>query len=642
MDIQQWQGLTSNLALIIVATLVWSYVEGLLSQQPVRQALGLSLLAAVTVAVLMALPVTLGPGLVFDLRVAMISFTSAFGGPFPGSVAALVGLALRWFHGGAGLTAGILSVLFAWCVGTIAWLLTRPKGAITFGRLFALAIAASLANLLCLVALPRAIFIDTVRQIGLPGFLETSVAIMCAGALLYAERRRREFARNSQLLHAVVEALPDCLHVKDRNGRFLFANSATAWMMGTRTGGDLLGRREFDLFAPDMSATLKAREESVWSSGKPETYDQTMKFEGSKALVLQTLKAPLLDEFGQMIGLITHNRDISANKKLEDELAETHRRLEMALKSMADGLVQFDPRGNIIFCNDRYGELFPQTAGLRIAGANIADIIRASVDRGEELVADSSELDSIVRENSAFVRKPGSNIIHLDGDRWIETRTTVLDDGGSLSMLTEVTDRMRTLRRLEHANERLAAQAMTDGLTGLSNRRFFDDKLEREFRQAARDGRRLSLVLADVDYFKDFNDAYGHLAGDDCLRLVSRLMTDTFAGCEATLARFGGEEFVMLLGAAHADRAVELAEKFRAALEGSARPHSCSPFGVVTISLGVLSGGRPGTDVKSVEDLVSLADATLYLAKRKGRNGVQVYQDNTLAGRFADMRSGVA
>ena len=110
-----------------------------------------------------------------------------------------------------------------------------------------------------------------------------------------------------------------------------------------------------------------------------------------------TLKTPLRNDRGDMIGLITHSRDVSAQRRLQAELDETHRRLGIALDNMADGLVQFRANGDIVFCNQRYCDLFPKTGHLRVPGANIGEIIRTSVELGEEIVGDVAELERSAR-----------------------------------------------------------------------------------------------------------------------------------------------------------------------------------------------------------------------------------------------------
>ncbi|QJD89698.1 diguanylate cyclase [Duganella dendranthematis] len=171
---------------------------------------------------------------------------------------------------------------------------------------------------------------------------------------------------------------------------------------------------------------------------------------------------------------------------------------------------------------------------------------------------------------------------------------------------------------LEESNRKLAALSTTDGLTGVSNRRGFDLALEAEWRRAARTGQTLALSMLDVDYFKKYNDHYGHLAGDAALRTVADLITSHGRRTTDLVARYGGEEFALLAAATDAADAFGVAQDICAELARRALPHEQSPFGIMTISIGVAV--MVPTDDTSPQDLVQLADRALYRAKEKGRN----------------------
>jgi diguanylate cyclase (GGDEF)-like protein len=174
---------------------------------------------------------------------------------------------------------------------------------------------------------------------------------------------------------------------------------------------------------------------------------------------------------------------------------------------------------------------------------------------------------------------------------------------------------------LTEAHDRLAVLAETDGLTGLANRRRFDEALEREVARLRRGGRSLSLVLLDVDHFKAFNDAHGHVAGDDCLRQVAGVMPAFCHRATDLAARYGGEELAILLPDTPHDGATAVAESVRSRVAGLAIPHrGTGAATVVTVSLGVATVGH-GCEL-TPRDLVRLADAQLYRAKSAGRNCV--------------------
>ncbi|MBL8112911.1 MAG: diguanylate cyclase [Acidobacteria bacterium] len=174
---------------------------------------------------------------------------------------------------------------------------------------------------------------------------------------------------------------------------------------------------------------------------------------------------------------------------------------------------------------------------------------------------------------------------------------------------------------LRHANERLSRLSFLDALTGLANRRRFDEALEDEWRRAFRFDTSIALVMADVDHFKSFNDALGHPEGDRCLAAIAGVFLGSARRAGDLAARYGGEEFVVLLPGTDRDAALALAERFRRDVEALGRPHPASPAApFVTISLGV-AALRPSEGMLP-EALVAEADAALYRAKNAGRNRV--------------------
>lgn len=177
--------------------------------------------------------------------------------------------------------------------------------------------------------------------------------------------------------------------------------------------------------------------------------------------------------------------------------------------------------------------------------------------------------------------------------------------------------------RVDQANRATRLQALRDGLTGLANRRCFDETIEREFRRAARNGRPLSLIMVDVDLFKTFNDQYGHPAGDACLRAISAGVQGVLRRPGDMAARYGGEEFAILLPETDVAGAVQIVGDMQAAIRTLAIRHEAGPLGVVTLSAGVASW-CPGRLTATPAWLVEAADAALYEAKALGRNSLTV------------------
>jgi diguanylate cyclase (GGDEF)-like protein len=178
----------------------------------------------------------------------------------------------------------------------------------------------------------------------------------------------------------------------------------------------------------------------------------------------------------------------------------------------------------------------------------------------------------------------------------------------------------RLARELEAANTKLAQLSMSDGLTGIANRRCFDERLAAEWERAARAGTTLALLLVDADAFKPLNDERGHLHGDECLRELARLCA-AHAGEDDLAARYGGEEIALLLRGCDRAAARRRAEALCRAVRARALPHPASPVGpVVTVSIGVAALVPRAS--QAPEALVALADRALYLAKSRGRDRV--------------------
>lgn len=181
--------------------------------------------------------------------------------------------------------------------------------------------------------------------------------------------------------------------------------------------------------------------------------------------------------------------------------------------------------------------------------------------------------------------------------------------------------RVRTHVRLKRHADMLETLAMLDGLTGIANRRHFDQLLDSEWRRAQRHHTPLSLAMADIDSFKSYNDHYGHGAGDESLRQVARILAETANRPGDLAARYGGEEFVLLLPGTEREGAMRLAEQFRANVNRLRRPHQFSTTAhYLTVSVGGATMMPSSQDTP--DGLLHMADQMLYRAKQAGKNQV--------------------
>ncbi len=165
-----------------------------------------------------------------------------------------------------------------------------------------------------------------------------------------------------------------------------------------------------------------------------------------------------------------------------------------------------------------------------------------------------------------------------------------------------------------------------DGLTGISNRRALDEAIARMARQGRRTNKPLSILMLDVDFFKLYNDIYGHLAGDDCLKILARTIKDSSQRPLDFTYRYGGEEFLLLLEDTSEKGASIVAERILSGVRALNLPHEGSPYGRVSVSIGIALADL-GDDTLLPEDWIKCADAALYRAKAAGRNTFCLYQE---------------
>jgi diguanylate cyclase (GGDEF)-like protein len=230
---------------------------------------------------------------------------------------------------------------------------------------------------------------------------------------------------------------------------------------------------------------------------------------------------------------------------------------------------------------------------------------------GEQLIV--RPIRSLARTVARFGR--GDLHVRANQERWVSEfvpLAAAFDD-----MALKLATREEELRI---ANQHLEELASLDGLTGLANRRGFDRELERIWQGGIEAGTPVALMMIDIDHFKLYNDRYGHVAGDTCLRAVGETLSLVTLEEAVLVARYGGEEFALLLPGLDLNRAAVLAEEARKSIEDLLITHAEAPRGLVTISVGVNSmvpsKGQPAADI------VETADTALYAAKRRGRNMV--------------------
>jgi diguanylate cyclase (GGDEF)-like protein/PAS domain S-box-containing protein len=322
---------------------------------------------------------------------------------------------------------------------------------------------------------------------------------------------------------------------------------------------------------------------------------------------------------GQVLRILGTHLDISARKGSEAKLNETLTRLELAIKCGSVGLIDWNVPTDALVLNKLAREL---------VGIEDNEEVTATSWRSRRHPDDVPKVEAALRrlsEGASDDNQVECRIRHARGHFvWLHMQAAVVEratNGDPVRvMLTyrDVSARIAADEKMQRLNEQLAQLSVTDALTGVANRRRFDDALTAEWARNARGRHEMALLMIDIDHFKLYNDHYGHLHGDRCLTLVAQVLSKCVKRPTELLVRYGGEEFAVILFASTRQEALELAQRCVAAVNAAAIPHATSPVAAhVTLSIGVHSmtpqpGERP-------ERLIKLADEALYQAKSRGR-----------------------
>lgn len=392
----------------------------------------------------------------------------------------------------------------------------------------------------------------------------------------------------------------------DAQGRYTYCSAMVTVLLG-RPPSEVLGRTPFD-FMPQAEAQRVGREfAAIVAARRPFSglVNRNVRPDGS-IVVLETSGVPLFDAQGDLAGYRGVDRDISM-------LGERVLQLEAVYDLAPVALCTLTREGRVAMANQAMALLLGREVEA-LPGLCLAERVPVAADALRE---DFAAAD-------AGAPMPGREWA-WDGRWFYVTRHPLRDARGAVVGLSvawmDITARKMAEEQLTAANDRLAYYARQDYLTGLHNRRSLDERLEREIARARRDGQVLSLCMADVDYFKSYNDTQGHLGGDECLRAVARVLEQCALRPGDMVSRYGGEEFVVVLPGTDARGAAAVAERMRAQVETLRLPHPASPQGLVTVSLGVVCWQPvPGDASVEAAALLQAADRALYAAKSAGRN----------------------
>lgn len=461
-------------------------------------------------------------------------------------------------------------------------------------------------------------------------FIAAAVYIVYAVSAVLENMRAtdRKLQQAVSLHNLVTENSRDIIIFADFDGnRNYVSASATNW--GGWQREEVLRIPSLDLVHPDDLPIAAAMVRSLQAGGEGGLMEcRVQKRDGSYLWVEANLR-PVRDPItGVPTGLVNIIRDISRRKAAEQE-REFNTSLLHAIHDVSlDGILVVSGEGKIVSVNHRFFDVWrlpPPTGSVDLkvlASAFDYDVFLP------EVVRQVKEGDSFLkRVHQLYADHEAQDQCQIDlkDGRTLERYTTSLcsDSGlylGRVWFFRDISDRKIAEENLRNAYHELEAIAVTDPLTGLANRRRLDQFLSDEWRRGIRESNPLSMLLIDVDLFKSYNDSYGHLCGDICLKQIAVTAKSVISRPSDLVARFGGEEFAIILPNTPKEGALDVAQRLCEVIRGRALVHSANPIGVLTISVGCATiVPRPG---QHAAVLIEKSDVALYAAKRNGRNQV--------------------
>ena len=443
------------------------------------------------------------------------------------------------------------------------------------------------------------------------------------------ELAQAEAARARTLLERSVAALPIGLEIFDEEDRLVMYNRALEGMYPYMDYPSTLGQTFEQMLRTTLShgyvVAARGREEE-WLAERLAARRVQQGFllqalGNNRWIQVYETRTPE----GYVVAARLDVTDLVAQQQAltaaQEEAQRARAMLQDAIEALPEGFALFDAQDRLVVCNTQFRRLYPLVQEVIEPGRSFEEMLRLGLRRGQYPDALGRE-DEWLAQRLAQHRAANQLVMQpLPDGRWLQIEERRTPQGGIAGVRTDVTELVKKEQQLAAANSQLARLSTTDELTGVANRRRFDEALASEWQRGARQGDPVSLLLIDIDHFKLYNDHYGHLAGDECLRRVSRLLGDGVRRAGELVARYGGEEFVVLMPKTGMALAQATARRCMEQVHAAAIPHARSPTGEhLTLSIGIASMVPDATRTPDV--LVREADAALYRAKDAGRNRV--------------------
>jgi len=437
---------------------------------------------------------------------------------------------------------------------------------------------------------------------------------------------KEELEKSEERYRALVESSPNGI-VVHQEGKIVYTNPRFMSLIKAPSTNCLIGQHIIRFVHPDYHEVVKERintlEQNISVGALEEKY---ICFDGS-IVDVEVIATPIEYLDRPAFQVIIH--DISQRKEMEselnksqDELKASEERFRLLAEYSSDMITMHDIKGTYLYASPACKEILQYDED-ELVGQDAYRFMHPDdiekVSMGHQTALNSGYSVFSYR----ICRKDGEYV-------WLESAVKFMNEilSGDQKLIVvsrNISERILVERRLQEANELLQHLSTIDGLTGVSNRRTFDDRLEMEWNRGLRNSAHLSLLMLDIDYFKSYNDTYGHQGGDGCLKQIASVIQENLGRSTDLLCRYGGEEFCVILPETDETGAILVGEKIRMAIEALKIPHSGSKIQPwVTISVGAAT--MIPNVYTSYMNLVSNADKAVYKAKFDGRNCVRSYE----------------
>ncbi len=451
---------------------------------------------------------------------------------------------------------------------------------------------------------------------------ELTQAIKAQQMEILQRKRAEETLKNLSIQNnLILESAGEGIFGVDLKGNHTFINPAAAKMLGYEAD-ELIGRHSHSIWHHTKTdGSLYPAEEcpinmALKDGAVHNIRDEVFWKKDNTSFDVEYTSTPIIDN-DKIVGAVVTFRDITKRKKIENALMKNEDNLRRLIERNPVAMAIAEKSWEFVFFNNRFIETF---------GYTIEDI--PSVDHWWPLAyPDEHYRQKVVDSWKAAARKAIKDENETGSHEWrvtckdgslrdIEFRMASLQDV-NIIIYHDVTERRKAEEFLRHLST-------IDELTGLANRRAFDTFLDEEWKRSLRNKHQISTMMIDVDFFKNYNDTYGHLKGDECLKFVAQILKGVARRPGDKVVRFGGEEFVVILSDTDKQHTVSIAEKIRMDVEALNIRHVQSKISsCVTVSIGVASL-IPQENMSPVE-LIKYADEALYEAKKEGRNRTFCY-----------------